>query len=379
MKQVRVELGERSYNIYISADSLPKIGEVIKEHGLKGKICIITNPTVSKLYKETIVESLEKEALESYVIEIPDGESYKNLKYAEKLYDKLIEYKFDRKSVILALGGGVIGDLAGFVAATYMRGIAYIQVPTTLLAQVDSSVGGKVAVNHPQGKNMIGAFYQPKFVFTDISTIKTLPKRELISGLAEVIKYGVIADADFFTYLEENMPKILNLDCNYLSYLIEISCGIKAQVVAQDEQEFGLRAILNYGHTIGHALETVTNYQRFKHGEAVGLGMIYAAKISHYLNLCDKEVVDRHYSLIKAAGLSDDINDSSTKQPLIVNNEKRRTKNKKRVFIDEVISTLYLDKKVHYGKLRFILTERIGSVIIANNVTNCIIRKALEN
>ena len=251
----------------------------------------------------------------------------------------------DRDSPLIALGGGVIGDITGFVAATYMRGIPYVQVPTTLLAQVDSSVGGKTAVNHPKGKNMIGAFYQPLFVFIDVKTLDTLETREIRAGLAEVVKYGIIRSEELFSYLENNIDKILSLDESAIRHIIKISCEIKASVVAADEREAGLRAILNFGHTFGHAVEALTHYKQYRHGEAVAIGMLFATKLSHKMGLSSDDMVERLSSLLKNIGL-----------PL----------GDKAYPAAEYIKSMMLDKKVVAGKLRFVLPEGMGRVTIEN-------------
>ena len=252
MHTVKVSLGDRSYDIEIGAN-LDQAGARIEGLGFGRKMALITNPTVKKLYGQRVLASLKAAGFIVMSIEIPDGEQYKNLDWANAIYTALLTNCFDRKSALVALGGGVIGDLTGFAAATFMRGVPFVQVPTTLLAMVDSSVGGKTGVNHPMGKNMIGAFYQPKKVLMDLSVLTTLPKEEFLSGMAEVIKYGVIWDAAFFDYLDKNRDKILGLDADALSHIIQRSCEIKAEVVSKDEREGGLRAILNFGHTVGHA------------------------------------------------------------------------------------------------------------------------------
>ena len=260
MKKIRVQLGERSYDIVLGNSILDGIGEELKAFHLSPKIAIVSNPTVFSLYGERVSDSIRNAGFDSFTVTIPDGEEHKNLATLQQIYNELLRYRLDRQSAVVALGGGVVGDIAGFAASTYMRGIPYIQVPTTLLAQVDSSVGGKTGVDHELGKNMIGAFWQPKLVWVDGDTLKTLPERQFRAGLAEVIKYGVIYDSELFAFLETNKDRIMNLDEEALIHIIKRSCEIKAGVVSQDEREAGLRAILNYGHTIGHAIETVTGY-----------------------------------------------------------------------------------------------------------------------
>lgn len=354
---VRVELGDRSYPIEIGNGILGDLGHRLKDLDLSKKVSIITNPTVSNLYGKPVMEGLKKSNFEPAITEIPDGEEYKTLLWISHLYDELLSYRLERRSPVIALGGGVIGDMAGFVAATYMRGIPYIQVPTTLLSQVDSSVGGKTGVNHILGKNMIGLFYQPSLVWIDLKTLSTLPDRELKAGLAEVIKYGVISDSDLFEYLEKNIEKILSLDETSLTHIIKRSCEIKADVVSRDEREAGLRSILNFGHTIGHAIETLTNYTLYKHGEAIAIGMLYEARIAHRMGLCNKEVVERLNGLIKRAGLP-------SKLPEIA--------------LDKIIEAMQIDKKVKDGGLRIVLPESIGQVTL-QHLDDVIIKSALKN
>lgn len=343
MEDVRVELGERSYGILIGPDLLKELGERVKGLHLT-RIAIISNPTVYGLYGDVVSDSLRKAGFDATVILIPDGEEYKEPLWASYLYGELLKQGLDRASGLIALGGGVIGDITGFVASTYMRGISFVQAPTTLLAQVDSSVGGKTGVNHPLGKNMIGTFYQPRLVVADVGTLKTLPARELLAGMAEVIKYGVIWDESLFRFLEENREKVLNLDRPAMEHIIRRSCEIKAEVVSRDEREEGLRAILNYGHTIGHALETATGYTAFLHGEAVAIGMYVEARLSSLLGLVDRREVERIRSLIKAYGLP-------VEMPSGMETER-------------ILSAMRLDKKAVAGELRFILPERIGKVKI---------------
>lgn len=340
MEEIIVNLKERSYKVYIGIDILSKLGDILKNINIGQKIVIITNPTINNLYGKLVVNSLNNSGFETFIEEVPDGEKYKTLNWANKLYDRLIFHKMDRNSGIVALGGGVIGDLAGFVAATFMRGLPFIQVPTSLLAQVDSSVGGKVAVNHRLGKNLIGAFYQPKLVCIDIGVLKTLPKQELIAGLAEVIKYGIIKDKTFFNYLENNITKILSLKPECLFHIVKTSCRIKGKIVEIDEKESGIRAILNYGHTIGHAVETVTNYKIYKHGEAIAIGMSYASKLAHKMKLCSSEVSQKQINLFIKTGLPYQLTNLSPKK---------------------IMEALILDKKTLNKKIRFVLTEDIGN------------------
>jgi len=307
--------------------------------GLSGKVAIVTNPTVAQFYLEPIQAALSKAGFIAVPILLPDGEEHKNFSLLQTIYDRLIAERFERKSCVLALGGGVVGDLAGFAAATYLRGVPYAQVPTTLLAHVDSSVGGKTGVNHADGKNLIGAFYQPKLVLIDIATLKTLPRRELSAGLAEVIKYGVIEDGALFTLLEERIDKLAQLDSDLLIQTITTSCAIKARVVEADEREDDYRAVLNFGHTIGHALEAVTGYSEFLHGEAVGVGMVKAAALSMRQGFCDQNSFDRIVRLIEKAGLPTAIPD--------------------KVSLASLVQAMEVDKKAAGGKIKFVMCEGI--------------------
>ncbi|MDI6631954.1 MAG: 3-dehydroquinate synthase, partial [Thermoanaerobacteraceae bacterium] len=303
MTEVRVELGPRSYPIYVASGCLGKLGRIAQQHLTGRRMLVVTNPVVAGLYGEAVKRSLAEAGFQVGEAQIPDGEEYKTLATVAGLYDAAFTGGLERGDAVLALGGGVVGDIAGFLAATYMRGVPFVQVPTTLLAQVDSSVGGKVGVNHPGGKNLIGAFYQPRFVLIDPDTLATLPSREVRAGLAEVIKYGVISDAGFFSWLEANIDRLLNLEPAALEHAIAASCRIKAAVVSADETETGLRAILNFGHTVGHALEAVTGYQRFVHGEAVAIGMVAAARLAVRLGYFEPPGAERITGLVLRAGL----------------------------------------------------------------------------
>lgn len=342
MRTIIVELGKRSYPIIIKRGVLGEIGDRLSELGFKGKAAVITNPLVGGLYGERVLKGLEAAGFKPFLITVPDGEEFKNLEETGKIYDSLIEHRMERSSPIIALGGGVIGDMAGFAAATYLRGVPFIQVPTTLLSQVDSSVGGKTGVNHPKGKNLIGAFYQPKAVYIDPEVLKTLEAREVKAGLAEVVKYGVIWDEEFFAYLEENASDLLNLGESLIN-AIESSCRIKADVVSSDETEEGMRAILNYGHTFGHAIEALSGYGAYRHGEAVSIGMVMASRLSVALGLCEKETEERVKRLLVGLGLPVEPPGLSA-APLI--------------------SSMQLDKKVKGSRMRFILPTEIGNVLI---------------
>ncbi len=348
MQEVRINLAERSYAISIDCGILRDLGKRIRDFAFSRSIAVISNPVVYDLYGAVLAHSLTREGFELTEIIVPDGEEHKTLEWAGKIYGELLKSRLDRRSAIIALGGGVIGDLAGFAASTYMRGIAVIQVPTTLLAQVDSSVGGKTGVNHPMGKNMIGTFWQPSLVWIDLDTLRTLPERELIAGMAEVIKYGVIRDRDVVDYLETNRDSIMNLDQQALRRMVKRSCEIKADVVSRDERESGLRAILNYGHTIGHAIETVTGYKRYLHGEAVAIGMFAEALLSKRLGYADEQDVQRIKAVIESYGLPVGI-------PADID-------------LRSALASIQIDKKAVQGQLPCILPETIGSVKIATDI-----------
>ena len=345
MEQITVNLKERSYPIYIGRNNLDLVGEMMKNKGLEGRAACITNPLVGRLYADRVLSSLGRAGFEACRIDIPDGEEYKNLEWVSYLYDKLIEYKMERLSPIVAVGGGVIGDIAGFVAATYLRGVPYVQLPTTLLAQVDSSIGGKTGVNHANGKNLIGAFYQPKMVIIDADALKTLELRDIKAGLAEVVKYGIIRSSNFFSFLERQYNDCLQLGDSLL-HAIKRSCEIKADVVSEDEKETGIRAILNFGHTIGHAIEAATHYKELRHGEAVAIGMVAATRLSLKLGLCSKDVCRRVEGLISNIGLP--VKLSAIRCQLSAN---------------DLLKAMDIDKKVVGGKIKFVLVEDIGRMV----------------
>jgi 3-dehydroquinate synthase len=340
MQTLTVNLGERSYPVHVGAGLLEQAGELLQQAGVRGKVAVVTNPTVAQLYLDPLHEALTNAEFEVTPILLPDGEEHKNLKSLVSIYDRLIGERFERKSCVLALGGGVVGDVAGFAAATYLRGVSYVQVPTTLLAQVDSSVGGKTGINHESGKNLIGAFYQPKLVLIDVAVLRTLPHRELAAGLAEVIKYGIIQDPALFELLEQRMEKLLGSDRELLSQVITVSCAIKARVVEADEREEDYRAVLNFGHTIGHALEAVTGYRQLLHGEAVAVGMVKAVTLSMQQGFCDTASFNRVAALVRKAGLPVEIPSGVLPQNLI--------------------QAMEVDKKVAGGKIKFIMCEGIG-------------------
>ena len=348
MQRLNIDLGERSYEILIGPGIRRRAGEFLKAVFKPSRIVIITHPSINELYGAEVAENFAAQGWTTDIIEIPEGESSKSLTQAEKLYDHLLELNCDRKSVLVALGGGVIGDLVGLIAATYQRGIPFVQMPTTLLSQVDSSVGGKTAVNHPKGKNMIGAFYQPLLVVADLETLATLPVREYRAGLAEIVKYGVISDAKFFEFLETRHKDILNLDHDCLSHIIETSCAIKAEVVEKDERESHYRMILNFGHTLGHVVESLTGYTRYIHGEAVAIGMVRAAELSVTTKRCSAEIPTRLKNLLLKLGLPVEMPDLDT---------------------SAVIESLYHDKKTMNHKIKFILVKEIGSIEIVDQVS----------
>ena len=346
MSVLSVNLAENSYDIIIEPGALVTLGERCRAVGLKGLAAVISNPTVAALYGAVVQGSLEDAGYRVVHIEIPDGEEYKNSATLNQVYDDLLAAGVDRGSFVVALGGGVVGDLAGYAAATWMRGIPFVQVPTTLLAQVDSSVGGKTGIDHPKGKNLIGAFYQPRLVLIDVETLFTLDQRQFRAGLAEVIKYGVIIDLPFFEFLETNSSAILAMDADSLIKIIHQSCQIKAQVVEMDEKESGLRAILNYGHTLGHAFESISGYRSFVHGEAVAIGMVLAARISAAEGLCSQEDLSRISALITRCGLSIEIPHYDRKQ---------------------LLGAVAADKKSKGGSITFICNRGIGMYAMSHH------------
>lgn len=345
MERLTVGLGERSYPIWIGSGILDRLGEALKEVRFPRRVGVVTNPTVSALYGERVRQGLEREGYRVSFVTVPDGEEYKNLSTLETVYDALIENGFDRSSGLIALGGGVIGDLTGFAAATFLRGIPFVQVPTTLLSQVDSSVGGKTGVNHRLGKNLIGAFYQPRHVHIDIDTLRTLPGREFAAGMAEVIKYGVIRDRVFFDWLSGAREALGRQDAAALVAAVKRSCQIKADVVESDEKESSLRAILNYGHTFGHAVEALAGYGTVRHGEAVAIGMVAAALASCESAFSLREDVLAVRELLASFHLP-------TTPPDFP--------------IDDYLRAMGRDKKVKEGVLRMILNRGIGDCVISD-------------
>ena len=341
--RVQVALGDRSYEILIQPGVLNQLGQVLQGVGCSGRVGIVTNPVVNKLYGRGVCRALTQAGFSPFLIMVPDGEQAKTVRWLSKILDALVKQRVERQDMILALGGGVTGDVAGFAASVYLRGIPFVQVPTTLVAQVDSSVGGKTGVNHPQGKNLIGAFYQPRMVVIDPRVLKTLPSRQWIAGLAEVIKYGMIADKHFFEYLEQHVEGLRNQSDDVMPHVLRRCCEIKAEVVAGDERESGRRRILNYGHTVGHALEAWGHYKKWIHGEAVGLGMALEGSLAYYLGMCSKDVVERQDDLIKSVGLP-------SSMPKIN-------------FLD-LWQTMQHDKKVVKGDIHCVLPQKIGDVCV---------------
>lgn len=346
MQTLTVDLGDRSYPIHIGPALLDR-ADLLLPHLAQKRGVIVTNTTVAPLYLDRLTRTLTEAGVAVQPVILPDGEAYKTWETLNQIFDALLTWRAERKTTLIALGGGVIGDMTGFAAACYQRGMPFIQIPTTLLSQVDSSVGGKTGINHPLGKNMIGAFYQPKVVLADTATLKTLPPRELSAGLAEIIKYGLIWDAGFLAWLEAHMDKLRALDPDAIAYAIHRSCEIKAQVVAQDEREGGIRAILNLGHTFGHAIETGMGYGNWLHGEAVGAGMVLAAQTSQRLGWISEADVTRARALIRAAGLPDVAPDLG---------------------LETWLDYMGHDKKVESGKLRFVLLKKLGEAVITGDV-----------
>ncbi|HMJ91808.1 MAG TPA: 3-dehydroquinate synthase [Candidatus Acidoferrum sp.] len=359
MRQVTVPLGTRAYSILIAPKLLPTLGERCAALKLGSRCVIITDKNVAPRYAKIAMKGLRTAGFETETIIVPAGETAKSLKTVQACYDQLAAHRFERQSFIVALGGGVVGDLAGFVAATYLRGIAFVQVPTTLLAQVDSSVGGKTGVNLKAGKNLVGAFYQPRLVLCDLDTLKTLPAREYRAGLAEVIKYGIIYDAPLFARLERDLPKLLKLQPEIVGDIVARCCEIKAEVVGQDETEGGVRAILNFGHTIGHALEAISRYGKYLHGEAISIGQVAAAELSSALLDFPEVDSERVADLFRRAGLptSADLKPRDMKQ---------------------FFAAMRLDKKVNDGEIKFVLAKRIGEVVWGQRVPEELIRATLN-
>jgi len=353
-----VELGKNSYEIAIGSDLLPRVGLWLKERDFSGNAVIITDTTVRRLYSDALERGLSAAGFKVTVLEVPPGEEQKTLANAGRLYQRMAEAFTERTSPVLALGGGVIGDLAGFVAATYMRGVPLVQVPTTLLAMADSSIGGKTAVDHLNLKNMVGAFYQPSLVVTDLDTLKTLPREELCNGMAEIIKCAAIKDRGLFDFLEENMEMAMQLDTAVLENILDKNVRIKASVVEADEKESDSRRILNFGHTVGHAVEAVTDFQ-IKHGQAVAMGMVAAAKISRRLDMLNEEDAMKLEAVIGQAGLP-------VKLPELNRDEK-----------EKLLDLIRHDKKVRDGKIIFVMLKSLGNAVVSDKVTAGLIGEVL--
>jgi len=357
MQTLTVDLGDRSYPIHIGPGLLSQSG-LIAPHLLQKRVMVVTNTTVAPLYLAQLTATLESAGVKVAKVVLPDGEAYKNWETLNLIFDALLTDRAERKTTLIALGGGVIGDMTGFAAACYQRGVPFVQIPTTLLSQVDSSVGGKTGINHPLGKNMIGAFYQPKVVLADTDTLKTLPARELSAGLAEVIKYGLIWDAEFLAWLEANMDKLRALDADAIAHAIYRSCEIKAQVVGEDEREGGIRAILNLGHTFGHAIESGMGYGNWLHGEAVAAGMVMATQTSQRMGWLTEADVERSRALIRAAGLPDVAPDLG---------------------VDTYLEYMGHDKKVEGGRMRFVLLKKLGEAVITGDVPRDVLTAVLTS
>lgn len=354
MDTLKVEIGDRSYPILIGGGLLRQ-PELVRQHIAARDILIVSNTTVAPLYMNSLAAALSERRVVEAIL--PDGEAHKTLATVSRILDVLVANRFGRDCTVVALGGGVVGDMAGFAASCYQRGVPYVQVPTTLLAQVDSSVGGKTGVNHPGGKNLIGAFHQPTAVLADTSTLATLPMRELRAGLAEVIKYGLICDAPFFDWLETHMDELLAAEPTALAHVIQRSCQIKAQIVGRDEREQGDRALLNLGHTFGHAVESATHYTQWLHGEAVGAGLLMAAAMSHECGLLEAGEVDRLRQLLERAGL-----------PVRVGG----------VAPDVALEHMRIDKKVQGGRMRLVLLRAIGESFVTADYPEPALQRTLS-
>lgn len=358
-RSIDVALGERSYTITIGTGLLAsgRAGEIIAGVASGKRVCVVTHPVLQADYAEPLVAALRARGFDTTLFTLPAGERFKHLNTVARLYGQFLTAGLDRKSLVVAVGGGVLGDMVGFAAATYLRGIPFVQVPTTLLAQVDASIGGKTGIDLPQGKNLVGAFHQPSAVVIDTATLRSLPLRELRSGLSEVIKYGIIYDKPFLTSIVANMPGLLRRDETLLTATIARSCEIKAEVVGQDETEQGLRAILNFGHTIGHALEAVTEYRRFKHGEAIAIGMVSACLLGEEVGVTPPEVTEQLCDALERAHLPLDF-------PQDIDTE-------------SVLAATQHDKKTEAGKVRFVLARQIGDVFLSPDVPPEAVRAAL--
>lgn len=358
MTRIRVALPANAYDVRIAAGELHRLGEYLADLGKVGRVLVVSNPIIYKYYGEPVMASLDRAGFEAESCLVPAGERYKTLRTVGRIHDAALNHRLERSSLIVALGGGVIGDMAGFAAATWLRGIRVVQVPTTLLAMVDAAIGGKTGINHPRGKNLIGAFHQPELVLIDPEVLATLPPRELRAAMAEVIKYGVIWDRALFEKLEA-VPSLAQPDGPLIDFLLDRSCTAKAQVVARDEKEAGLRAILNYGHTVGHAIESASHYRRYRHGEAVGLGMVAAGRLAVGMQLWSREAANRQEALLCKARLPVSWEaDLST---------------------EHLINLIGFDKKVEAGRVRFVLPEGIGRATVRADVPPALLREVLAD
>lgn len=356
---VSIDLAERSYDIHIGTQLL-ELGAMLDGLPRASSVMVISNETVAPLYAERLQTALRRKYTKVHLLALPDGEVHKTWQTLNLIFDALLQHGCDRKTLMVALGGGVVGDMTGFAAASFMRGVPFVQIPTTLLSQVDSSVGGKTGINHPLGKNMIGAFYQPLRVICDLDTLTTLPDRELSAGLAEVIKYGPIADADFLAWLEQNMDRLRARDGDALAHAVRRSCEIKAWVVAQDEREGGLRAILNFGHTFGHAIEAGMGYGAWLHGEAVGCGMVMAARLSQSMGLVDATYVARLHALIERAGLP-------VRGPVLDASDNA----------GRYLELMRLDKKSDAGEIKFVLVNGLSTAHV-QGAADAVVRAVVD-
>ena len=357
METVSVDLKERSYRILVGSGLLEEIGDLLVDVLPAGRVAVVTDSDVGRIYADRVQQRLQSHGFETGKLEVAPGEASKSLEMAERLFNGFLDLDMGRRSAVVALGGGVVGDLAGFAAATFMRGITYVQVPTSLLAQIDSSVGGKVAVNLKRGKNLVGAFHQPRAVIADVSTLSTLPRGELVSGMAEVVKHGMIMDAELFEFVEEHCEDLLGLLPDVMSKVVAWNCRLKAEVVEKDEEEAGLRAILNFGHTLGHALESVCKYAGLKHVEAVAVGMVFACRLAIRLGKCGDETLERLKCLLEKIGLPTQLPGG--------------------VRARDIIETMRRDKKARAGKLRWVLPNEIGDVQIGCEVADEMVEELL--
>ena len=355
---VEVNLGSRSYRIVVASGALQSVGERMRELRLGSRAALVSDAAIMRLYGKTVVASLESAGFHVTAIDVPEGETAKTLEVARHCWDQLLTAGLDRTSTVLALGGGAVGDVAGFAAATYMRGINFVQLPTTVLAQVDASIGGKTAIDHPLGKNMIGAFHQPRLVVVDPAVARTLPEREFRSGLAEIVKHGIVLDADYFAELERDLTPLAARDLGVLERIIGGSCRLKASVIERDELEAELRHVLNYGHTIGHALEASTGYARYAHGEAVSLGMVAEARLARRLGIAGDETTARQQRMLEQLGLP-------VRAPSID--------------VEPVVLAMARDKKAKDGRVPFVLAPRIGAFQIVYDVPAAEIRAAIAS